>query len=253
MSTAANEPPAAERFALVVGGASGIGRATAQELTRTGWHVAIGDLPPGEGIEAEGGLARIVVDVRSPSAADEALSRCADLFGRLDAVVYAAGIVDPALATETSDEAWSRMFDVHVQGAHRILRAAHPLLLRSDAASVVLVSSIAARLGLMYRVSYNAAKSAVEGMTRGLAVEWAPSVRVNSVAPGYTETPMMRRAEATGTLNVQLLLRRVPMGRLADPVEVARVIAFLVGPHASYITGQVITVDGGLTSGGDWS
>ncbi len=254
MSASDRKADGAAGFVLVVGGASGIGRATALELAQTGWHVAIADLRVDPTPDPDDGIDRLTMDVQSRASVDAAIARCGNRFGRLDALVYAAGIVDPALATETTDEAWSRMFDVHVQGAHRVLRAAHPLLTTSATPAVCLVSSIAARLGLMYRVSYNAAKGAVEGMTRGFAVEWAPEgVRVNGVAPGYTDTPMMRRAEATGTLNLGILLSRVPQRRLAQPEEIARVIAFLVGPHASYITGQVITVDGGLTAGGDWS
>jgi NAD(P)-dependent dehydrogenase (short-subunit alcohol dehydrogenase family) len=145
------------------------------------------------------------------------------------------------------------MFDVHVQGAHRVLRAAHPLLVRSDRAAVCLTSSIAARVGVNTRVSYCAAKSAVEGMVRGLATEWASDrIRVNGVAPGYTDTPLMREAEAAGRLDVSHMLSRVPMRRVASTSEIAAVMAFLISDQASYITGQVIAVDGGLTTSGDW-
>jgi NAD(P)-dependent dehydrogenase (short-subunit alcohol dehydrogenase family) len=245
---------AAAPVALVVGGASGIGRATADELVAAGWRVAVADLRADALDDVSSRIARLPVDVRSPESVDAAVAACDKEFGRLDALVYAAGIVDPGLVVDASDEAWARMFDVHVNGAHRFARASHALLARSDAAAVCLVSSIAARIGLPYRVSYNAAKSAVEGMTRGLATEWAPDgIRVNCVAPGYTETPLMRAAAASGTLNLERLTTRIPQGRLAEPAEIARAIAFVVGPHASYITGQTITVDGGLTTGGDWS
>ena len=156
MST--SEKCGASGLALVVGGASGIGRATALELARTGWSVAVADLRAEPISEEDPTIDRVVMDVRSSTSVNDAVSRCVERFGRLDALVYAAGIVDPALATETTDEAWAQMFDVHVQGAHRVLRAAHPFLTKSAAPAVCLVSSIAqgavaraALLGVVHR------------------------------------------------------------------------------------------------------
>lgn len=242
-----------QRSILVVGGGSGIGMACVELANEWGWRVFVGDITPPTAVAVRKNIVPLQIDVRSTDSVARATQEIEAKTSVLDGVIYTAGVIDPARATKTSDASWERMFDVHVQGAHRVLRATYPLLVRSDRAAVCLTSSVAALIGVNGRVSYCAAKGAVDGMVRGLATEWARDrIRVNGVAPGYTETPLMREAEASGLLDIPQMLSRVPMHRVASTAEIAAVMAFLISDQASYVTGQIIAVDGGLTTSGDW-
>lgn len=150
------------------------------------------------------------------------------------------------------DSDWSGLTDIHVLGTLRCVRAAFPALSKSSSAAVVNMSSMNARLGVSGRLSYCAAKGAIESMTRVLAVEWAPhGIRVNAVAPGYVDTQMLQRLIASGDHDHERLLARVPLNRLARPQEIAAVIAFVASLDASYVTGQTFVVDGGRLVNGD--
>jgi NAD(P)-dependent dehydrogenase (short-subunit alcohol dehydrogenase family) len=133
-------------------------------------------------------------------------------------------------------------------GAIRMSRAAYPLLRESPQGAIVYMSSMGARLGVAERLGYNAAKAGIEGVTRTLAVEWVPDgIRVNAVAPAWVKTPAIAGLIDSGYLDPTPVEKRTPLGRFADPREIAEVIAFLLAPASSYITGQSITVDGGMT------
>jgi NAD(P)-dependent dehydrogenase (short-subunit alcohol dehydrogenase family) len=172
--------------------------------------------------------------------------------GRLDIVVNCAGIVRPEPSVQVSDEDWAQMFDIHVAGTMRFCRAAYPhLAIRGGA--IVNTSSVGARVGMPGRLSYSAAKAAIEGLTRTLAVEWAADgIRVNAVVPGYVRTALLVETFADGDLDLDVLEARIPMGRMAEPEEIASVMVMLTGSDASYITGQSIVADGGMTVEGDW-
>jgi NAD(P)-dependent dehydrogenase (short-subunit alcohol dehydrogenase family) len=172
--------------------------------------------------------------------------------GGIDVLVNCAGVVGPGPSAELTDAEWSGLTDVHVLGTLRCVRAAFPALSRSSSAAVVNLSSMNAGIGVSGRLSYCAAKGAIEAMTRVLAVEWAAhGIRVNAVAPGYVDSQMLRSLIESGDHDHDRLVARVPLNRLARPQEIAAVIVFVASLDASYLTGQTIVVDGGRVVNGD--
>ncbi len=246
--------------ALVTGGARGIGGATCEAFAAAGFRVAVADLDGAAAAAKAAELAAggaealgIAADVTETPSTDAMVAAVMARFGRLDALVNNAGIIDPGPSVSMTDAAWRRMLSVHLDGTFRCSRAAHPAMVASGGGTIVNIASIAAHVGIAKRLSYSAAKAAVEGMARGLAVEWAADgIRVNAVAPGYTRTELYQRAVDAGLVETDHLMARIPLGRPAEPSELASVIVFLSGPGSSYITGQTIIVDGGLVVGTDW-
>jgi NAD(P)-dependent dehydrogenase (short-subunit alcohol dehydrogenase family) len=169
--------------------------------------------------------------------------------------VNVAGVVGPGASEELSDAEWDRLISIHLGGTFRCSRAAFPALSASGAGSIVSISSIAGRTGFSFRVSYCAAKAGIEGLTRALAVEWAKrGVRVNAVAPGHVRTPMLDHSLKIGSVTEEIVqgrTNRIPLGRYAQPEEIASVILFLCSPAASYVTGEIICVDGAVTVNAD--
>jgi NAD(P)-dependent dehydrogenase (short-subunit alcohol dehydrogenase family) len=265
----------ARRVAVVTGGCQGIGLAAARALQARDYDVIAADVAvaaeegspgvdgatgargwPGIGgssdaggsPEAVAGLVPIHVDVTSRASVERLAARVAAEYGRLDCLVTCAGVTDQHPSVSVSEESWSKVLITHVDGTFRCCQVFHPLLASSGDAAIVTVSSVVARLGLPGRLSYATAKSAIEGLTRTLAVEWAPDhIRINAVAPGWTRTPPVAIAIDSGLVDEARLTARIPMGRLAVAEEVARSIAFLATSDSSYITGQVLIVDGGTS------
>jgi NAD(P)-dependent dehydrogenase (short-subunit alcohol dehydrogenase family) len=251
-----------DRVALVTGGAGGIGRATCEAFFAKGYRVGLSD------INEEGALAAaaeidpsgervlgVKGDVASSESVDAMVAATVGRFGRLDALANVAGVVGPGKSEELSDADWDRVISIHLGGAFRCSRAAFGALSATGAGSIVSISSIAGRTGFSQRVSYCAAKAGIEGLTRALAVEWAKKgVRVNAVAPGHVLTPMLTISLEIGSVTpevVEARTNRTPMGRYAQPEEIASVILFLCSPAASYVTGEVICVDGAITVNAD--
>ncbi|MGW7201928.1 SDR family NAD(P)-dependent oxidoreductase [Streptomyces sp. NPDC054837] len=233
--------------AVVTGGASGIGLATARALAAQGAAVAVLDLDPdGAGEPLLGFKADVGDDVSVRAAVDEAATR----LGGIDILVNNAGIGAAGTVEDNDDEQWHRVLDVNVLGVVRTTRAALPHLRRSAHASVVNTCSIAATAGLPQRVLYSASKGAVLSLTLAMAADHVrEGVRVNCVNPGTADTPWVSRlldaADDPETERAALNARQ-PMGRLVTADEVAAAIVYLASPAAASVTGTALAVDGGM-------
>jgi NAD(P)-dependent dehydrogenase (short-subunit alcohol dehydrogenase family) len=175
------------------------------------------------------------------------IGACIERFGRLDVLVNNAGNGDqPHPTIEQNVDAFDRLLDIHVRGTFLACREAARVMLAQRSGAIVNLGSIAGLAGIPARNAYGAAKAGIVAMTRSLACEWArDGVRVNAVAPGYVATELVETLKRNGQMNLQAIERRTPMGRLAQPDEIARAISFLASDAASYITGTVLSVDGG--------
>ncbi|SIQ76978.1 SDR family NAD(P)-dependent oxidoreductase [Micromonospora avicenniae] len=233
--------------ALVTGGASGIGLATATLLAERGARVACLDLNP-EGVPEP--LLGLAADVTDDESVRAAVAAAADALGGIDVLVNNAGIGARGSVEDNSDEEWHRVLDVNVVGIARVTRAALPHLRASAHAAIVNTCSIAASAGLPQRALYSASKGAVQALTLAMAADHIrEGIRVNCVSPGTVDTPWVRRlldAAADPPAELAALRARQPTGRLVRAEEVAAAIAYLAGPLAAATTGSVLAVDGGM-------
>lgn len=243
----------AGRVAIVTGASSGIGEATALRLARAGAQiVACGrDRERLQALVAEveragGGAHAIVADFETAEAPAAVASEAAARHGRIDAIVHAAGVYEPVPFAETPLDCLERQWAIHVRAPFVLTQQALPHL--SQGASVVFVSSTVARAGFAGCAAYTATKGAVESMARSLAVELAPDVRVNVLAPGFVLTPMVtRQIDAYPPLEGELI-KRTPTGFVGQADDIARAIAFLCSPQSRYVSGSALVVDGGWTA-----
>jgi 2-keto-3-deoxy-L-fuconate dehydrogenase len=233
--------------ALVTGGGSGIGLATATLLADRGAAVACLDLNP-SGVSAP--LVGYEADVTDQTSVDEAVDSVVATLGGLDILVNNAGIGAQGTVETNPLEEWQRVLDVNVLGIVRVTRAALPHLRRSKAAAIVNTCSIAASAGLPQRALYCASKGAVQALTLAMAADYiAEGIRVNCVNPGTADTPWVGRLLASAAdpaAERAALEARQPMGRLVSAAEVAAAIAYLASPLAASTTGTVLPVDGGM-------
>ncbi len=232
--------------AVVTGGASGIGLATANMLASGGANVVALDLTP----NIEPPLIGIRCDVSDDESVKEAIEAVIQRFGQLDIVVNNAGIGAQGSVADNDDTEWSSVFDVNVYGIVRVSRAALPSLQRSDHASIVNTGSIAAWAGLPQRALYSATKGAVHALTLAMAADHVQDrIRVNAVAPGTADTPWIGRLLArTNDPDAEraALAARQPIGRLVSAEEVAAAVCYLASPRAGSTTGTILAVDGGM-------
>lgn len=240
------------KSAFVTGASRGIGRAVAAALAREGWAVCVNYLERRDAAErlvrelrAQG---RAAMAVQADVADREAVSACvraaSEELGPVELLVNNAGISRQGLFQDMDDETWDRLLAVNLTGPRNAVLAVLPHMLSEKRGCIVNISSMWGLRGASCEAAYAAAKAGVIGLTRSLALELAPSgIRVNCVAPGCVETDMVR---ALGEDTRRMLAEETPLGRLGRPEDIAEAVAFLASEKAAFITGQVLTADGGF-------
>ncbi len=237
--------------AIVTGGASGIGEATCRRFVEEGAAVALIDIDgPGATTVADAiGASVVVADVADPVALGAAVASASDALGGLTCLVNNAGTGNVMPLADYPDAEWDRLLDVNLRGTFHGLRAALPLLREAGGTgNVVNVASVSGLRPTRGEAPYSAAKAAVVSLTRSAALEYAPEVRVNAVAPGFIDTPLTRFA-VTDPAHADPIVAGTPLGRIGGADEVADVIVFLASPMARYVTGETVVVDGGSVLG----
>ena len=242
-----------KQVALITGASRGIGRAVATELSRQGYAVCINYIQSREAAEALAAQLRgqgreaiaVQADVANSGAVNAMVRQVEAELGPVTLLVNNAGISWHGLFQDMDDGEWDRTLAVNLTGARNTARAVLPRMISEKSGCIVNISSMWGLRGASCEVAYACSKAAIVGLTRSLALELAPSrIRVNCVAPGCIETDMVR---VLGEETREMLVEETPIGRLGTPEDIAHAVAFLASEKASFITGQVLTADGGFS------
>jgi NAD(P)-dependent dehydrogenase (short-subunit alcohol dehydrogenase family) len=244
----AEGPELEGRVAVVTGGGSGIGRATAIAFANNGAVVAIvdRDAAAAEAVAKDLDGYAYAIDVRDGDALTAAFTELADRLGGLHVLANNAGLGDLRPLHTLDEKLWHRLLDVNLTGTFNAMKAAVPLMLDSGGGAIVNNASVSGITSTRNEAAYSAAKAGVIALTKSGALEYGPTVRVNCVAPGYVRTPLTAMFEQYPDAFAEIAAG-MPAGRMGEPDEVAEVILFLACDRSSYITGQTIVVDGGVS------
>jgi len=244
------------KVALVTGGGRGLGRGMAFALAQAGADVAVTSRTKSQleetakAIEALGRRAfAVTCDVTQPESIEKTVEAVLDRFGRLDILVNAAGVNKRMPSLEVTPELWDLIVDTNLKGTFFCCQAAAKVMKEQGGGKIINIGSLASEIGLPRRAPYTAAKSGVLGLTKALAVEWAPyNICVNAIGPGYYRTEMTEPLFADKEWTKKLLAR-IPMKRAGLPEDLAGAVIFLASKASDYVTGQIIYVDGGFLAG----
>ncbi len=248
------------RHAIVVGGAQGIGRRCVEALARLGARVTVADLnlhqasiTAAELTDADLSVRAALVDVADPESCAE-LMRSSAAESRLDLLVNCATMYREAPAIDQDPREWADVVNVGLNGAFFVSQAFARLLVEAEVGGrIVHVSSVSSTHAMFGKAAYGCSKAGIDAMTRALAYEWGPhGICVNAVSPSHVATETIQGLVNSGALPIEPLTARIPLGRLADPDEIADAVVFLLSDRARFITGHVLAVDGGYTANGDF-
>jgi NAD(P)-dependent dehydrogenase (short-subunit alcohol dehydrogenase family) len=243
------------RVAIVTGAAQGIGRRTAEVLAAEGYALVLCDVQePNDTMDAVDRALAVVGDVADEATAMAVADTAQQGFGGADVLVNNAGISSIAAAENLPADEWRRVLDVNLTGPFLLCREVGRSMLARGGGSIVNVASIAGLQGVAERAAYNASKHGLIGLTRTLAAEWgARGVRCNAVCPSWVKTEMDHADQAVGRYSDADIESRVPLGRFAQPEDIAQAIAFLADPGRSgFVNGHTLAVDGGWTADASW-